>query len=89
MALNETDIEAIAKQLADNLVEKRRLQWVDPETHYQHHQFVGDQITRMKNLEKLKHKILLSACIWAIPFVLIWLATSFWESILSAIRSQL
>lgn len=89
MALNDAEVEAVAEKLASNLMEKRRLQWVDPETHYQHHQFVGGQILRMKNLERLKTKIVMSACIWAIPLILVWVASSFWHSIISAIKAQL
>lgn len=38
--LTDDEINAIAKQMADTLTQQRRLQWVDPETHYQHHEWV-------------------------------------------------
>lgn len=87
--LTQEDINSIAKALADDLVQKRRLQWVDPETHYQHHQWVLARMEREKERRELANKIIQSACIWAIPLILVWAASSFWDSILQAVRAGL
>lgn len=84
---SDDQLQSIAKRLADELVEKRRAQWVDPETHYRHHQWVKLRLENEKSRRDLVNKIILSACIWAIPLIIGWVAMNSWHAVIAAIRA--
>jgi hypothetical protein len=83
------EIDTLAVRVADELSSRKRAQWVDPDTHSDHHRFVGRQMQREIDMTELKRKIAYSACIWAVPFILLWVASSFWQSIVRAIQVSL
>jgi len=65
--VDDPALDKIADMLADKLTSSKRAQWIDPETHSEHHSFVGKQIQRESDLMELRQRIVMSACIWAIP----------------------
>jgi hypothetical protein len=87
--LSDEQLDSIANRLADELIQRRRAQWVDPETHSQHHQWVEGRLQAESERKQLINKIILSACIWTIPLILLWVASSFWHSFLDAIGAGL
>jgi hypothetical protein len=89
MPLTADEIDLIAGKVADELASRKRAQWVDPETHSDHHRHVAGLIQREADMTELRKKITYSACIWAVPFILLWVASAFWQSIMRAVQVSL
>lgn len=87
--MTHEEADLLASRIADELSTRKRAQWVDPETHMQHHQHVAVLIRREEELTELKKKILYSACMWAIPLIFAFVLSSFWQSIVKIFRGAL
>lgn len=87
MNLTTQDIEAIASKTADELSTRKRAQWVDPETHQEHHTWVSRQLKRETEYSELRQKILTSACIWAIPIVLAFALSALGRELVRLMRA--
>lgn len=87
--MTENDAAILAKKVVDELTTRKRAQWVDPETHFEHHRHVATLMQREADMSELKKKIIYSACLWALPLLLMWVASSFWQSIVRAIHGAM
>ena len=87
--MEQQDIDRIAAKVADELSTRKRAQWVDPETHMQHHQHVAVLIRREADLAELRKKIIYSACMWAVPLICAFVLSSSWQAVLRAIKGAL
>lgn len=85
MTLTDEQEDRIADKLADRLMSAKRAQWIDPETHSEHHEWVRGRINNEAELRELKKRIVLSACIWAVPLILAFIASALWREIAASI----
>jgi len=85
MDQNLFNIDDLADKVADRIMVAKRLQWVDPETHANHHEWIKGKQAFEEDIKNLKRRIILSACIWAVPIILAFLLSSVWRSVIAAI----
>lgn len=88
-ALENEELDYIAEKLADELIEKRKALWVDPETHYKHHEWVASKIDDEKNRKELVNKIIQAHVLLVIPIIVFWTLSVFWDAIVDAIRAAI
>ena len=86
--LTDDEINAIAKQMADTLTQQRRLQWVDPETHYQHHEWVEQRRQEDERRREFRNKVIQSATIWAVIIACGYAAKTMWIAFVGAIKAS-
>lgn len=86
MTLTDEQEDRIADKLADRLMSAKRAQWIDPETHSEHHEWVRGRISSEAELRDLKKRIVMSACIWAVPLILAFIASALWREIVASIK---
>lgn len=84
--MTPADVERIADTLATKIMDSKRAQWVDPETHADHHDWVKGRMASEKDIRELKKRIVMSACIWAVPLILAFLASAVWRDIVRLIK---
>lgn len=84
--MDQEDVDRIAERVVDRLTIKSRAEWVDPETHARHHRHVATLIQREEDMSELKKKILYSTCMWAVPLLIAFALSSFWQSIVKVLK---
>lgn len=87
--MTEEEATYIATKVADELVDRKRARWIEPEIHAQHHGHVSTWIQRESDLTELKKKIIYSACMWAVPLIIAFVLSSFWQSIVRVLKGAL
>lgn len=84
VTLTDDQLDVIAEKTAERMISAKRAQWIDPETHHEHHEWVKTRITDAEHWREAKRRIALSACIWAVPIIIGFIAVSVWRQIVSA-----
>jgi hypothetical protein len=79
------NIDELANKVADRMMSAKRAQWVDPETHANHHEWIKGKQAFESDIKALKRRIIMSACIWAVPLILAFAASALWRSVVAAI----
>jgi hypothetical protein len=87
--LTDKDAAKLARMIVDEMTERKRAHWIEPEIHSKHHNHVAVLIRREEDLAELKKKIIYSACMWAVPLIIAFMLSSFWGSLVKAIKGAL
>lgn len=85
----EEEIDLLAQKVAEELDKKTRAFWVEPETHFTHHQYVTAQIDRQRDRNELRNQVIKSACIWALPIVIGWFVAASWSHFIKLVAGAL
>ena len=80
------DYEQLAEVVANRIMSAKRAQWVDPETHSEHHDWIKQKVAEEEDLRLLRRRIIASACIWAVPLIMAFLASAFWRELIRLIK---
>ena len=89
MSLSDDDATKVASLIADELTTKKRAQWIDPETHSDHHAWIGDKQKNEQEWKKFRSKVLESSVGWAVPLVLMFICVAMWHELENIIRAAL
>lgn len=87
MSLTPEEIDAIALKTSEHMTDKKRAQWVDPDTHAEHHDWVKRQMVSEEEKRKIKQKIIQSAIVWAAPICLGFVATALWHAFKNSVNN--
>ncbi len=72
--LTTDEIDGIAEQMTQKLIDANRAAWVDPETHSKHHRWAARKMQDEEEVQQMRRKVLTSTLMWAAPLALIWLS---------------
>lgn len=84
--MSAEQLDKIAARVADELTDRKRALWVEPETHHRHHAWVDSKIVDEEEIKALKKKIIESAVIWAVPIIIGFVVSIFWDGLLAFIK---
>ena len=85
-SLSDEELAQFANRVAEEIAGKRRAQWIDPQTHHEHHEWVKIQKSREEEFKALRQKIITSACLWAVPIVCAFILSVFWREFVRIIN---
>lgn len=84
--LSDTDIDAIAQRTAHHMSAEYKQLWIDRETHYHDHLWIGAERQHRDEVAQFRRKVLASVTIWAAIAVVGFVAVASWREIGRALR---
>lgn len=87
MSLDQEDINAIAAKTSEYMIANKKLQWVDPETHATHHDWIKQKLIDEEEARKVRQKIIQSAIVWVVPICLSFVGFALWQAFKTAIKN--
>lgn len=85
--LHPDDVASISQQVAEQMVERKRAYWIDPETHARDHALITRIRAEREEGRQFRQKIIQSATIWAVILLIGWLGVVIWQAFGDAVRS--
>jgi hypothetical protein len=83
--MQSVNLDELADKVADKIMAAKRAYWVDPETHADHHDWVRAKKAGEEEFKQLRRRIILSACIWAVPIILAFIVSAIWRDVVARI----
>lgn len=84
------DLEKLAELASEKTAEKmcaaKRAQWIDPDTHSDHHRWTAEQIALRAERRAMYRKVAESGLTWAFLLFLGFLAVAAWQSFVQHIK---
>lgn len=87
ISLTEEEMDAIADRITTSIIAKRKEMWVDPETHYNDHQWIEGQKKDQEERQAYRRKVINSLTIWALFLVVGFIASAIWKSVIDALKT--